>query len=258
MLRALIVIYNKKIDDSITYNAIKDDSKIKLIIYDNSNETYIDYNKKFCKKNTIEYYTQNKNVGLSKAYNYVIRKLDVKGYLIILDDDTKLTKEYLAEVHELTKKEEYEIILPIVKSNNKIISPASINNSGRVKVLKNIEDIDYSKITAINSGMIIKNNVYNEIKYNEELFLDYVDHDFMDNIRKSSFNIKIMDSIINQNFSFDQKNNIDSELHRFTIYKNDFKNYCFKNNKKIYYRVSIMIKTIKKIIKYKSLKFLMR
>lgn len=256
MIRALIVIYNKKIDDSITYNAIKQDDRIHIIIYDNSSALYTKYNQEFCQNNKIEYYTQNENVGLSKAYNYVISKLDNNGYIIIMDDDTKLTKEYLNEVYKLTEKEDYEIILPIVKSNNKIISPANIQFNCRVKNVKKLNRININKITAINSGMVVKLEVYDLVKYNENIFLDYVDHDFMKQVRNKKYDVKIMNSVIVQNYSRFQKNEIDSELTRFKIFLKDYKIYCNDCHNLLFYYASTLKYRIYKFLKYKKIRVL--
>ena len=259
MIYALIVMYNKNCVNSKSFNFMKKyKDKIKTIIFDNST---IDLgNKKYCDKNNIEYYSVNKNIGLSKAYNYVISKIDLSpnNYLIILDDDTQLNDEYIEEVLENIKTNEYDIYLPIIKSNQRIISPSNVQFNCRVKAISDIKQINMKKITAINSGMIIKTSIYNEILYNEQIFLDYVDHDFMKNVRKNKYKIKILNSVLEQNFSRDEKGELQSELIRYKIYKKDFKAYC-KNCKKItFYYINIFRFSLKQCIKFKTLKFLKR
>lgn len=256
MLYALIVVYNKKCEDSITLNSLKKYlNKINIIIYDNSTKEF--NNSIYCKKNNLEYYTQHKNDGLSKAYNFVIneKKFDNDDYMIILDDDTFLSEEYLDEVIYLTQKKQYDILLPVVISNNKIISPSVIEFGCRVKMIGNLDKINKNKITAINSGMVVKMNVYNYVKYNDNMFLDYIDHDFMKNIRNNNYEIKIMNSTINQNFSRFEKKDIDSELFRFRIYLKDFKIYCKNCSCLWFYCFSTFIYRLKNAIRYKSLKF---
>lgn len=74
MLYALVVVYNKKCQDSPSLvRLLQENKNINIIVYDNSS---IDYgNKNFCEKHGIMYYTQNKNLGLSKAYNFVVNKI---------------------------------------------------------------------------------------------------------------------------------------------------------------------------------------
>ena len=253
MIYALIVIYNKKIDSSTTFKCINKDKRLNLIIYDNSLDNK--YNKEFAKKNKIEYYTINKNVGLSKAYNYVIRKhkMNDNDYIMILDDDTEITNNYLDEVDKIINSHEYDIILPIVKSNKRMMSPSNIQFNCRVKRVKDISKLKMNKITAINSGMVVKKKVYNDIKYDENLFLDYVDHLFMKNIRNRNYSIYVMNSFLNQNYSRDQKQSFESVKFRFNIFKKDFKYYCKKCNRILFYYVSLLKLRLVYLIKYKKI-----
>ena len=256
MLYALVVIYNKKCIDSKTLNnLLKYKEKIKIVIYDNSTKDF--ENEEFCKQEKIMYYTKRKNVGLSKAYNYVISqiKYDKEDYIIILDDDTELNDEYFSEVFSKVKNTQADILLPIVKSNNQIISPSLIQFGCRVIQLQDLNCIDINKITAINSGMVIKMKVFESTKYCEKIFLDYVDHYFMKEIREKQYNIKVMDSCIMQNFSRNEKQSIESVRFRFNIYKKDFKKYCDMCGHHLYYYININKLRLVYFLKYKKIFF---
>ena len=256
MLYALVVIYNKKCIDSKTLNnLLKYKEKIKIVIYDNSTKDF--ENEEFCKQEKIMYYTKRKNVGLSKAYNYVISqiKYDKEDYIIILDDDTELNDEYFSEVFSKVKNTQADILLPIVKSNNQIISPSLIQFGCRVIQLQDLNCIDINKITAINSGMVIKMTVFESTKYCEKIFLDYVDHYFMKEIREKQYNIKVMDSCIMQNFSRNEKQSIESVRFRFNIYKKDFKKYCDMCGHHLYYYININKLRLVYFLKYKKIFF---
>ena len=240
MLYALVVIYNKNCEESQSIQSlIKYKSNIKIIVFDNS--SIINNNKTFCLKHNFIYYSLNKNMGLSKAYNYVIDKVEKNdsNYLMILDDDTVLTKEYIEETYKYVVKKEYDIILPIVKPNKIILSPSNIMHKCRVVKINNIDDINIKKITAINSGMVVKTSVYKIFKYNESLFLDYVDHDFMKKVRINNLYIKILKSEIFQNFSREEKVTSKNFKFRFNIYRKDFKKYCKENRNILFYYLSI-------------------
>lgn len=257
MIYALIVIYNKNILDSKTFKSLeKYLDKLNLIIFDNSATDF--KNKEYCMNNNIKYFTFNKNVGLSKAYNYVIEKLNFKenDYLIILDDDTKLNDSYFNENFKLISKNKYNIILPRIESNNILISPVKVSFKCRIKIVNDIKEINSNNISAINSGMIINTKIFKNIKYNEELFLDYVDHDFMRLVRNNNYKIHIMKATIKQNYSRYQINDINSELFRFKIFIKDYKIYCKNCNKLWFYYISIFKYRLLESIKYKSIKFL--
>lgn len=259
MLYAVVVIYNKNCNVSQTLSCLKKYSKqIKIIVFDNSTTDF--HNNDYCKKNNLEYYTFYENVGLSKAYNYIIDNIEkkAKDYLIILDDDTNLTDEYIQEVLQQIKFD-YDVLLPIVTTNNQIISPSNTQFNCRVKKINDIDNVNLNKVTAINSGMVIKMIIYNSIRYNEEIFLDYVDHEFMRKIRKNIKKIYIMKSEIKQNFSMYEKVDKTSRLKRFLIYKHDFKIYCKNNLLGIFfYHLNILKITIKYCLEYKTWDFIFK
>lgn len=259
MIYAMIILYNKKIDDSITYSFFKKyKNNIEILIFDNGKEEFVEYNNEYCKNNKIHFYTLNKNVGISKAYNYVLDKIDIKedNYIIVLDDDTILDDCYVKEAFNLIKQGKGDVLLPIITANNKIISPSKVQFNCRIKKTNNINSLKKKNITAINSGMIVKTTVYRKIKYNEEIFLDYVDHDFMKKVRNSNYNIYIMNSKIKQNYSRFKQNELKSEIFRFKIYLKDFKTYCKECNNLIFYHLSVFKYKLTECIKYKNIKFI--
>lgn len=262
MIYALIVIYNKKCEESISLINLEKykNENIQIIVFDNSEKDF--NNEEYCRKKKIVYYTLHRNIGLSKSYNYVIEKLKEgkkEGFIILLDDDTELNKQYINEIVSKTKKEnKYQILLPIVKSNNNIISPSNTVYDCRVKSVKDINEIDKSRITAINSGMVVRLDVYQKIKYSEEMFLDYIDHEFCRDARKNDITIEILDSELKQSFSRDDKTiELEKVLKRLKIYKKDFKIYCYKNlSGRIFYFFNIFKLILKYMIRYKSLRFI--
>lgn len=256
MIYALIVIYNKACEESITLKSIyKWKNSVQIVFFDNS--TVENNNEKYCSNEGFIYLSEKKNVGLSKAYNYAIKSLKLKAedYVLILDDDTELNDEYLQELIQNTN-ESHEVILPFVYSGNSILSPSKIVGKCKSQMIKDTTEIDVEHITAINSGMMIKGNVYEKVQYNEELFLDYVDHDFMKRIRDEKFRIHILEHGIRQNFSRDEKPELEKALFRFKLYKKDFKEYCEANHARCYYYLSISKFVLNYSLKYRTLRFL--
>lgn len=259
MIYGLIVIYNKACKDS---NSVKDFQKYNpnttLIIYDNSTKDF--HNKEYCENNGFIYFTKNRNVGISKAYNYVIDNMHFKvdDYLIILDDDTHITREYFNEVKAAVKNCKYDVILPIVRANNKIISPYNFYMNCRSKMIKNRHDLIKSKISGINSGMVINTQLFNKIKYNENLFLDYVDYDFMRRVHKINGVIHVLNSQIDQEFqyfSYDRKN-INGAIFRFKIDLHDYKVLCKETGEVWFFYIHAIKFTLKQLIRYRSGKFI--
>ncbi|SEP62672.1 Glycosyltransferase, GT2 family [Streptococcus equinus] len=254
MLNVLIVVYNKEVWNSVSFKFIdRYKDKLNLIIFDNSTKNF--GNKEYCVKQAITYYSVGKNIGLSKAYNYVLDRLDLEkdNYLLILDDDTTLNSNYMEEIFSDIKNDSFDILLPKVNSNGQMISPSKLLFDCRVVEIKDWNNVDFEKITGINSGMVIRCSVYKNIRYNENIFLDYVDHEFMRKIRKEKYNVQIMKSVINQDFSRNKIESIDSVKFRFSIYKKDFKLYCQICRRRWFYYVNITKLRLVHLFRYKKI-----
>lgn len=111
-------------------------------------------------------------------------------------------------------------------------------------------------VTAINSGMAVRYRVFQQIRYDEKLFLDCVDHDFMNSIRSKNMNIMILNCTIKQHYSRNEKKTIEQYISRFKLYKRDFKVYSKKNGILPYYYASIILMRMKAVFLYKSIKLL--
>ena len=134
----------------------------------------------------------NGNKGLSKAYNAALNQIsDDCQFICLFDDDTNISKEYFDKSLEYMNVEEADIFLPIVKTETKVLSPCQFKNKKVIEV-RNSNEIDKKYISGINSGMIIRKTVFDDFKYNENIFLDYIDHYFMKEMVKRHKEIKIL------------------------------------------------------------------
>ena len=258
MIYALVVIYNKTCEESKTLQSIKGfHGKYSIIIFDNSTRYY--NNKEYAMRYNYLYFSFGKNLGLSKAYNYVINYIpkSINDYLLILDDDTELTDEYLTQVIQQTKLFPLNHIwIPIVKSNTAIISPCNLRLECIAEIIHDINELDYSRITAINSGMVIRSDVFYTIKYNEKLFLDCVDHDFMRQVRLQKLSIGLLNCNIIQSYSRDDTPQLAKAIFRFKIYRRDLKEYCISTGHGYLYYFRIFKFVGKYSFMYKSFKFI--
>lgn len=250
-ITAIIVIYNSSCSDSISYRRLKE-LGVRTIICDNST---IDYgNQKIVESDGNIYINMGGNKGLSKAYNVALDKITKETkFICLFDDDTDIKKDYFEKAVKYLNTSKANIFLPIVKSQKSIISPCQFKIKRAVEV-KNIEEKDIKNISAINSGIIIDVHVFDNYRYNENIFLDYLDHEFMRDMRYQNKSIKIMkDNILEQNFSM-ETNSLDSSYKRLCILNHDLKEYYRDNFFMYLYQITafklILIK------RHKSLKFL--
>lgn len=261
-LTFVVVLYNMKYKDSNSLKSLINNGIFfnQILVIDNStNQDLLDYNYlgSNCK---FRYISMNANVGISKAYNKAIENVNTT-WVVFLDQDTQINSDYINEVHNIIKNEkEIKAYCPIVKCNNLIVSPA-IMKKYRTKTFFNereIKAVKGKKITFINSGVLINTDIFKAIgRYDEGIFLDFVDHDFSDRYFKEFGVVKIMNSKINHNLSTLNHNCIETALKRFEIYLKDFKSFIKKKEKNmIMYKLIIIYRAIRLSYIYKSTKFI--
>lgn len=257
MLYVLVVIYNKACEESLSLTCLQGHAeKIRVIVFDNS--TIATENQSWCEKRGYVYFTTNTNIGLSKAYNRVLRTLEKSDhdYIMILDDDTFLPEEYFQEVFQQITEPRYHLLLPIVRAGDLIMSPCKMVLGCEPAEVRDRVQIDLTKISAINSGMVVRLDVYGKISYDETMFLDCVDHDFMNQVRRHNLDICVLKSEIQQNYSLKSNVSIESAAFRFAIQKKDLKAYYKKYDHLLIGYLYILWIAMKLVGKYKDLTFL--
>lgn len=248
-----LVIYNKIIPSSKAYQTLMEadginDKHYNIVIYDNSvNKECLEYNKLFSEKNNIIYCGGKGNVGLAKAYNsvakYLITHYKAKDFLITLDDDSEIDKAYVRRMQFVTENVDADVYAPMVFTDGVLLSPSNSTFYGKINMVKTLDEIAIKRITCINSGLWIRISVLDEIKYNEKLFLDMVDHSFFDELRKQRKKVKcVSNAIIRQNYSQFEESSLDSKLARYAITVYDTYIYAQKNILKRIYFILFQIK----------------
>lgn len=255
-----IVIYNADILKSPSFLSLKD-KNIDIIVVDNS-EISNDNEYKLKGFENICYIKQNKNLGLSKAYNVALNKIfsEVENDQIdnsvfcIFDDDTEVPSDYISKLKDVfISYSEYDIFVPVITDEIGIMSP-SLMVKGINQRLNDFKAYDENNIVAINSCMAVKLSVFKSYRYDENMFMDYVDFNFIRDMKAMNRKIFIMEDYkIFQNFSANIYN-FEKEIVRFKIYKKDLK-YYYRND---FFRFLIVVfkRKTSLCLKYKTLRFL--
>ncbi|MDR7208985.1 glycosyltransferase [Flavobacterium piscis] len=207
----IIILYKNNLENSRTIKTLETslDKKINLFVYDNSSEKQYPEESFSYNKFNVQYFHDPTNVGLSKAYNYAL-KLAVNNkcsWLLLLDQDTCFTKEYIdaVEMLRVDKLDKKTVaVIPRVKSltNNQKISPAKIILGGICRPFNYQEGIITSKISGINSGTILKVDYFKSIDgFNANYTLDMLDHWYFKKIFDDGKNIFLLNATINQDLS---------------------------------------------------------
>ena len=239
---AVILIFNKVISDSLTYNCISRMrlSNLHILILDNSTKDF--NNEKYSIDNNLMYLNMGGNKGLSIPYNKAIdflfsyKKMSDNDYIVWLDDDTELSSNYFNELFNKIKSyPSVDIFAPVVYGQDGIIY--SPNNARYIKnnlVRNRKECFNLKKYNAINSCLCVKASIYSNYRYDEGLFLDQTDQKFFDDMRLYGCKFMTLDVNINQNFSQrGEKLDPKKMLFRYKIRVADIMNY----GRKSFYRL---------------------
>ncbi len=250
----IMVIYNKCLKDSAAYQCLRH-QEILLTVCDNSTKDY--GNAQIAQADGIHYISMEDNLGLSKAYNRALNDLfaryqpEKKDYVCLFDDDTVIEKAYL----EAVRNSKAEILLPFVYDGMGMMSPVYMPGrvAARFSSEKEALEAEAGKISGINSGMAVHAEIFEKYRYNEEMFLDYIDHMFIMDMREKGIYPEILDIRMEQNFSAvnDSK---EAAVKRFRMQKHDLK--IFYRKRPLLYFVVVFKKHLKLTLKYKDVKMM--
>jgi rhamnosyltransferase len=188
-LAGVVVLYNP--DNTVLNNVRTYINDLDLLyVIDNSEQVNDLVITKLKSIDKIYYHSNLKNNGIANALNAAANLAIKEGYKILLtmDQDSsfkegdvkKLLNNY---IKFLTKGINVGIVCPF--HGNKNIRTPKFNREYRVVR------------TAMTSGNIVNLNAFRETGgYNEELFLDYVDHEFCLRLRKNRFLIILINAVI--------------------------------------------------------------
>lgn len=261
MFTFIIVLYNQKI--SVEKFSILNG---RIVFCDNSTDAEIkNFNVSYAenlKNGRFFYLDMHGNKGLSKAYNSAVAKLSLNenAFVVIFDQDTVIPQDMQLQYENfISENKDVDIICPVVLDSVGVMSPSVIKGTkfSHIPSISEINEKNISVYSFINSGMCIKRSVFDRIKYEENLFLDFVDHDFILSAKKSRLKIKICKEVVlNQNFSGVTKNTYNQDFSRFCIYMKDakifYKKWFGKN-----YKLILLPRAVKLCLIHKNLSFLL-
>lgn len=259
----ILVLYKCNLKDSASFNTILhalkySGKKATFYIYDNSpnsqtiNEENIDF----------VYVHDSNNSGLSKAYNLGAMYAFKNNFewITLLDQDTSFPIDYISKLECCIIKNHNAKMFAskLILNNNTPFSPTKYRWKRGHSV-----DLEYDKFyslydfSPVNSGLTIELKSFLEVGgYNEDVFLDFADFQFIEKFRKTYSFFYLMNVTAVQDFSNDETN-INKLNDRFILYCQCANN-CKKENilEKIQYFYTVTRHCLGLIIKSKNLIFL--
>lgn len=226
MLYIIIVLYKTKLEDSLTFKALKKNLSLlkdlgsKILIYNNSPEIEIP------QSNDYVIYTPTENLMLAGAYNYALQKaIENKAqWLLLLDQDTELNQDYFERLNAFLNKTDvstvYDVVVPTLSIGDKHLSPiAYYKSTGPFishlnKPLRNNEDVvqyvtnEGKNYAAFNSASLLSIEILQRINgFDENYPLDMLDHKYYHLLNKLGAKIYILDAHLKHTLSLLEKEN---------------------------------------------------
>jgi hypothetical protein len=201
----------------------------RLFVYDNS--LFPKHKSGEFEKSNIEYISDKTNPGLSKAYNIAAFSA-LKNrceWMLILDQDTLFPDEkYIFKCIDCIKQNiNINLFVSSVwTKKGRLISPFKVFCNFPITThFKSGGIYNVNKYSFINSGIVIKTNAYWEIGgYNELVFLDFSDMQFINRYKKHYTNFYLLEYKLMQDFSNDEVN-IKKSVIRFGLFCTCARNY---------------------------------
>ena len=269
MLLLTVVLYNKTLSTSDTLKGLVESSAVlkkvnaDVLLWDNSKTSMSEKDIDELNRHiSLNYLHEPGNKPLSFIYNTVIEKISASNkyqYLVILDDDSKISIPYFEEIIAATTLNTSNLIfLPIVKNNQKIISPAKFYYL-KGSYFKTINPGIYKgNLFAINSGMVIAASFFKQynFRYDERLTNYGTDNYIMHFANEKKIPFYILNYTMDHSLSFFDHPDVAKRLEVFRQIKKANK-IVFSAN--IFQSVMIswynFISSFKNAVKYKSFKF---
>ena len=228
----VIVIYNKYCGNAPSCASLVSLGCRPMVV---DNSTADMGNEAFCRENGLQYISMGGNMGLPKAYNAAVDALRGRdGFVVWFDDDTPVTAEYLSALSAAAQGAgDTDIFVPLfasVQNPDTLISPCVRWEDRKAFQLRSVKDAAEAEsaelLSAINSAMAVNLKVYNAINYNEEQFLDFVDHEFCLRAKAAGCTIRPLPVKLCQDYSDDTRVPFKQAMHRCDIFSKDFMVYA--------------------------------
>lgn len=183
-----------------------------LLLYDNSPEPHSLAKLTF----PVSYKHEPSNGGLVSAYNYALEQAEhnQQQWLLLLDQDTSLTREFFTELLEcvgsLESSPEVASIVPKLVGKTKIYSPEAdfviqMRRQYRRRghsVSPNAFGVQTSRLGAYNSGATMRVSALRSIGgFPEEFWLDYLDHAVFHALSVNGCRMYVMHTMLHHNAS---------------------------------------------------------
>lgn len=268
-IKIIVVVFNSALEDSETLVSLNEQLEggyisAELIIYDNSSISMYDQKivTSLQKKYKVCYKHTPQNLTLREIYNQAICSLDSNEYLMFLDDDTRLPKDFFYHAEQNIKNySAIDLFVPKIFVKGSLYSPHRCYSFIDKKLNKLNSGKNVTRnISAINSGMIIKSSYFKSTNFIYPDFVDYygTDRVFFDNYAMQREEFCIMDVCVHHDVSNHPGNDNTDEYLKILKKVNDFwlKYLTFQGKSTLPYKIFMLFYLVKMAMKKRNLAFI--
>jgi GT2 family glycosyltransferase len=261
---AVLVVYRRDLAISDTFVSLsrsleKLGCHLELIVYDNSPSPQ-DVSLAKDGPCRLTYHHDPSNPGVSKAYNTALRMARERGkrWLLLLDQDTSFPPDALPIYFQALQSGQAELFAPVLKTGARLISPCFYWKGIGFPLMKAPKALmPLKNRSVLNSGMLVNVVAMDRIGgFNEQIPLDFADHDFCSRFSRASGSVCILDMDCQHRFADREVPDFQKDLHRFSLYCTGARRCISSPLDAIGYAVTVFVRCGVLTLRYRSMRFL--
>ncbi|MGX7059065.1 glycosyltransferase [Vagococcus humatus] len=251
---AVIVIYQQEKVEVVAYrtliqalSTLSFKEPVEILIYDHSPQAFWQRSDFQHEKVPVTYVADPRNLGLSTAYNYGWELLKQRqlDWLLLLDQDTTLTSDYLAELMDaMAHQPEAVVKVPQIYQGETLLAPTKAGQA----VLPGIYEGE--AVVSLNSGTCIHQSVLETLQgFTDEFPLDYLDHWFFFQVMSLGVKLQVLRSKLEHHLSMSEIETVSATRLRSVLEAEKRFIYRYQPEKKGQYRRHFWLRLIKYLVK---------
>jgi glycosyltransferase involved in cell wall biosynthesis len=217
LIQCVIVLYKQSPRDSQALNTLlricAEDrtiaTQIEILVQDNSPESH-EVAVKFLEIDSairLEYHHTPHNPGLAHAYNSALSRASSRDleWLLLLDQDTCLTKQFLAELFIALHQDYFErpcAFVPQLVQDDLVLSPQFVGKVLYHRMDRSFSGLALKPVVAFNSAACISvEDLIGIGGFPEEFWLDYLDHIVFHRLQQERGRVFVLNSQLEHSLS---------------------------------------------------------
>lgn len=246
------VLYNMAISESETIQSLLSQDSLAdchVTIYDNGT---IDQNADV--PANMSYHYDGKNKGLAAVYNQVLDTLQPNDWIVLLDQDTYVTREYLDLLKETIQQGVADVIVPIITDNGVQVSPVYMQHNRVTHVIES--GLYQHDVMAINSASAYRVETLRQIgKFDERFPVDYLDHSTFYKLSQHHINIQVIDVTLQHTLSVMHYPNVSIDRYKQLLQAETLFMKVYKSESFVQYKKQLFLRLFKQLLKYPTKPF---